>query len=110
MKKFILLLCLIGLTVQLPSHAHPNNQLHHELSEQLLQHLYIPARLIDEDSISLEIHFSIDEHAQITAAKVIGGDPLLRRFVQQQIQSFQSTLDLRAGCNQQFVLPVKIRK
>lgn len=110
MKKHLLLLCLILLSFNLATQAHPNNRLYDELSDQLLQQLYIPPRLIEADSISIEIHFSINEQAQLVGTKVVGGDPLLRRFVLQQIQAFQATIDLSAGCNQQFVLPVKIRK
>jgi hypothetical protein len=110
MKKCLLLLCLLGLSLQSPGYTTPENRLYDQLGDQLLQQLYIPPRLIDADSILLEIHFSINEEAQLVATKVTGGDPLLRRFILQQAQQFRTTFDLSSCCNQQFVLPVKIRK
>lgn len=110
MKKFLFSLITIGLAFQSLSQARPNVNQYDSLSDQILHHIYIPARLIDEDSIELEIHFCLDQHAQIVATEIRGGNPLLRRFVLQQLQQFKTSPDFKSVTDQEFILPLKIRK
>ncbi|GEM_PF-6714932 len=111
MKKYLLLLVLLlQLQTAFPNTPNHSPDVYEGLYEQLLQKIYVPGRLVDDDSLVLEISFSIDDNFRVTAPQVKGGNRLLQKMLQQQLLDFQPDCSNGAVCGQHFVLPFSIRK
>jgi len=110
MKTPLLLLLITSLCISTSVFANSHPDLQTSLHQQLAGHIYIPARLIDEDSLLLEIHFSITDDNRLLLEELKGGNKLLQRFLQQQLQEFIANPSGLSLSGQKFVLPLMIRK
>jgi hypothetical protein len=89
MKTLTLLLFLL-VTAVTGLFAKPATESLMTLEKQIQQQLHLPARLLDEDSLSFEVSFEIDSLLHCINTQIRGGNALQRALLSRQLQAIKS--------------------
>lgn len=79
------------------------------LEKQIQQQLHLPARLLDDDSLSFEISFEIDSLLHCINKQIKGGNALQRALLSSQLKEIKSDGNSNLSGNR-YSFTVKIKR